>query len=167
MALTRAAGLLMSILCGCSDVTSDKAYSVEQRLNALSPGPWTAFNPLAVGWSVLAPYTGAWARYEPLTNTVRISASMATDGTHASDAYQIGVMPAQDKAVDQDGNPAPNSLLPQQVMIVDCTTDVFQTGATPRSPTLHIQANGTILIYGVASASRRLDCCDSYSLDQM
>ena len=140
-------------------MTSDKSYASEQRLDALAPGPWTAFNPLSAGWSVLAPFTGAWARYEPATNTVRISASMATDGTHASDAYVIGTLPAQ----DADGNP----LQPAQVMIVDCTTDVLQTGATPRSPALHIQANGPVLIYGVASASRRLDCCGSFSLDAM
>jgi hypothetical protein len=140
-------------------MASEKAYAAIQAIQAMQPGPWTAFNPLATGWSVLPPFTGAWARFEPLTNMVRISASMASNGAHASDAYQIAVLPG----ADANGN----GLLPQQVMIVDCTTDVLQTGATPRSPALHIQASGAILIYGVAAASTRLDCCGSFSLDQM
>jgi hypothetical protein len=140
---------------------SDKVYSVEERLNALFPGPMTAFNPLSPGWSVLAPYTGAWASYDPLANRVRIdmlaNITGATSG-QVADGYQIAVMPAADSAG--------NNLLPAQTVTVDLTTDVIRTSA-PGSPRMKIQPSGAIETFGISASGTVVACSASYPLAAM
>ena len=140
---------------------SDKEYANEQRLNALTNGPLTAFNPLNGGWSVLSPYSGAWVSVNPLTNRVQIDMLANIKGassTQVADGYQIAVMPAQ----DANGN----SLLPQQTVTVNMFTDAIQS-STPGSPRMKIQANGSILIFGISTSGTVAGCCDSYPLAAM
>ena len=148
---------------------SDKAYDAVQQVLALTPGPLTAFNPLSPGWSVLAPYTGAWAWYDPQANRVHIdmlaSITGATSG-EVADGYQIATMPAQDSAEDPDGNPAPNDLLPQQTVTVPLETDRLQS-STPGSPRMKIEPSGAMLIFGISTAGTVVACSGSYPLAAM
>lgn len=140
-------------------MASEKSYANEQAIAGLQPGPLTAFNPLNPGWSVLPPYTGAWAQFDPLTNRVQIdmlaSITGATSG-QVADGYQIATMPA----ADANGN----NLLPQQTVTVNMFTDRIQS-TTPGSPRLKVQPNGTILIFGISTSGTLAGCCLSYSLN--
>ena len=143
-------------------MTSDKAYAVEQGLAALTPGPWTAFNPLSNLWAVLPPYTGAWVRYIPLLNSVQFSL-LASVGT-AADGTFIGTIPAADSA----GNP----LLAAQEIDIPALTDQIRaltTGppTTSEGAGFRIFASGNVSCYGFAANAARAGANAIYPLDPM
>ncbi len=146
-------------------MASEKSFLNEQRIALLRPGPLVKFNPLNPGWSVLAPFTGAWAEYHPLTGRVYITASMATDGTHASDNYEIAKLPQYDG--DPRFPPNGNLLWPAQGAVLHLDTNVMQTGSTPRTPALHIGPGGSMTTFGIAAATTRADCYASYPVAQL
>lgn len=142
-------------------MASDKAYAVEQSIEGMQPGPQTAFNPLAGGWSVLPPYTGAWVTLDPLRNRVQIDMLASIKGAtsaQVADGYQIGTVPPEDASG--------NNLLPQVTVTVNMFTDALQS-TTPGSPRLKVQPNGTILIFGISTAGTIAGCCESYPLNAM
>src|SRR6266705_754470 len=108
-------------------MVSEKAYAADQRIALLWPGPDVKWNPLRAGWSVRSPFTAAWARFHPLMNSVELSASLATDGAHAADAYQIATMPQYDGDDRDPGRPRGNLLRPAQTVAVGAQTDIMQT----------------------------------------
>jgi hypothetical protein len=139
----------------------DKSYSNEQAIAAMRPGPQTAFNPLNAGWSVLPPYTGAWVTFMPAGNRVQIDLLASIKGASAgqvADGYQIAVIPGTDAAG--------NILLPQQTVTVCMFTDALQS-STPGAPRLKVQANGSVLIFGISTSGTVAGCCESYPLNSM
>jgi len=140
-------------------MTSEKSYSTAQRLDALFPGTPLKWNPLNAGWSVRAPFTGAWATYYPLLGRVFIDASMATDGSNCGDGTEIAKL----AHFDADGN----NLWPAQGVVLPLPTDRLQSSGLPRPPALHIGPGGSITVFGISTAATRADCCASYTVAQL
>jgi hypothetical protein len=142
-------------------MASEKAYAAIQAIQAMQPGPQTAWNPLNPGWSVLPPYTAAWVTFDPLTNRVQFDLLANIKGASAgqvTDGYQIGTIPAQDSAG--------NGLLPQQTVTVNMFTDALQS-TTPGSPRLKVAPNGAVTTFGISTAGTVAGCCLSYPLNAM
>lgn len=148
-------------------MTSDKSYSVEQRLNALLtpgsltslvPGPWTAFNPLSNLWAVQSPFTGAWCRWVP-GNGLQLSFIM-TPGTDADNTV-VGNIPSSDSAG--------NGLRPAQEVDFPVASDELRinTGSNNDGARFHLLATGNMTCFGIATAATTVAAQVIVALDAM
>ena len=145
---------------------SEKAYDLEQRVNAIIsgfgalPGPWTKFNPMLASWGVQSPYTGAWVRWMP-GNWVMVSARLGCASGTVADDTVIANMPQ----FDADGN----GLWPAQEVGVCAYCDMtrVETGSNNRAAAIKVGSAGNVYCEGIASSATVVIINGFYPLDPM
>jgi hypothetical protein len=134
-------------------MTSEKAYSVEARLDALLAdtsgalfGPWTDISPLSNGWAVQSPFTGAWVRAAP-GNMAIISFRLNCASATKTNGTTVGTIPA----TDADGN----NLRPAQAVVFPVATDSSALSVSPNDEGARftIASTGVITCNGFAAGA--------------
>ena len=87
---------------------------------------------------------------------------MRREGVVVADDTTIGVIPDTDndpRVKNDAGIVVGNKLRPQQVSRLGALSDAYQA-TSPSAPRLHVNVNGEVKCYGIATAAKWVSCHD-------